>query len=123
MTVLSVSEAAQAVGLTTYTLRWYEQEGLVRPVARDSAGRRQYSEADVVFLTLLTKLKRTGMTIADMRRYAELIHRGPSTVTQRKELMLAHRKRVLDQIAALHRDLEAVDRKIQRYTELEQEQR
>jgi hypothetical protein len=27
MTVLSVSEAAQAVGLTTYTLRWYEQEG------------------------------------------------------------------------------------------------
>jgi DNA-binding transcriptional MerR regulator len=123
MTVLSVSEAAQAVGLTTYTLRWYEQEGLLRPPARDSAGRRQYSEADIVFLTLLTKLKRTGMTVADMRRYAELIHRGPATVSERKRLMLAHRQRVLDQIAALHRDLEAVDRKIKRYTELEREQR
>ncbi|GIH06519.1 MerR family transcriptional regulator [Rhizocola hellebori] len=122
MTVLSVSEAAQAVGLTTYTLRWYEQEGLVHPVARDSAGRRQYSENDLGFLTLLTKLRRTGMSVADMRRYAELIRGGPSTVTARKELLLAHRQRVLDQIAELQRDLEAVNYKIDRYFECEKEQ-
>jgi DNA-binding transcriptional MerR regulator len=122
MTVLSVSEAAQAVGLTTYTLRWYEQEGLVHPVARDSAGRRQYSENDLGFLTLLTKLRRTGMSVADMRRYAELIRRGPSTVTARKELLLAHRQRVLDQIAELQRDLEAVNYKIDMYFECEREQ-
>jgi DNA-binding transcriptional MerR regulator len=122
MTVLSVSEAAQAVGLTTYTLRWYEQEGLVHPVARDSAGRRRYSENDLGFLTLLTKLRRTGMSVADMRRYAELIRGGPSTVTARKELLLAHRQRVLDQIAELQQDLEAVNYKIERYFECEREQ-
>ncbi len=121
MTVLSVSEAAQAVGLTTYTLRWYEQEGLVHPVARDSAGRRQYSPDDLGFLTLLTKLRRTGMSVADMRRYAELIRGGPSTVTARKELLLAHRQRVLDQIAELQQDLEAVNYKIDRYFECEKE--
>lgn len=40
---LAVSEAAERVGLTAYTLRWYEQEGLVAPVGRDSAGRRRYT--------------------------------------------------------------------------------
>jgi DNA-binding transcriptional MerR regulator len=122
MTVMSVSEAAEAVGLTTYTLRWYEQEGLVQPVARDSAGRRQYGPNDVEFLLLLTKLRRTGMSVADMRRYAELIRGGPATVTARKDLLLAHRERVLEQIAALHQDLEAVNHKIDIYSkEREQE--
>lgn len=45
--LLSVGEAAAAVGLTTHTLRWYEQEGLVAPVGRDGAGRRRYGEEDL----------------------------------------------------------------------------
>ena len=47
---LTVSEAATKVGLSAYTLRWYEQEGLVDRVDRDSAGRRRYSEEDVDWL-------------------------------------------------------------------------
>ena len=69
---LTVGEAAERVGLTTYTLRWYEQEGLVAPVGRDSSGRRRYTESDVNWLLLLTRLRRTGMPVRDMRRYAEL---------------------------------------------------
>ena len=42
---LTVSEAAARFGLTAYTLRWYEQVGLVDPPARDGAGRRRLSAA------------------------------------------------------------------------------
>lgn len=111
----SVGEAAAAVGLTTYTQRWYEQEGLVEPVDRDSAGRRRYTEGDLGFLQLLTKLRRTGMSVADMRKFAELVREGPHTVPARLELLERHRDGVLERIDGLRHDLEAVNFKIDIY--------
>lgn len=111
----SVSEAAEAVGLSAYTLRWYEQEGLVEPIGRDSAGRRRYNEGDISFLGLLTKLRGTGMSVADMRRYAELVREGAGTYDARLDLLEGHRDRVLERIGALQRDLEAVEFKIRMY--------
>jgi DNA-binding transcriptional MerR regulator len=114
----TVSEAAALVGLTTYTLRWYEQEGLVDRIDRDTAGRRRYSERDLGFLGLLIKLRRTGMSVADMRRYTTLIRSGDDTIEQRLNLFRDHRDHVLEQITQLHRDLEAVNTKIKIYEEM-----
>ena len=118
----SVSEAAASVGLSAHTLRWYEQEGLVDPVERDAAGRRRYQPRDLEFLVLLTKLRSTGMSVAEMRRYTELVRSGPATVRDRKALLEAHREHVLNQIARLRQDLEAVNYKIDMYTSREREE-
>ncbi|MDG4799662.1 MerR family transcriptional regulator [Micromonospora sp. WMMD980] len=118
---LSVGEAAERVGLTTYTLRWYEQEGLVAPVGRDSAGRRRYTEADVNWLFLLTRLRRTGMPVRDMRRYAELARQGDHTLGARRALFEAHRVRVLARMADLAEDLKVLDHKIDAYRRAEEE--
>jgi DNA-binding transcriptional MerR regulator len=112
---LTVGEAAAKVGLSVHTLRWYEQEGLVEPVGRDTLGRRRYSHADLDWLQLLTCLRTTGMSVRDMRRYAELARRGPETVSERLRLFEEHRARVLDRIADLQRDLEAINFKITMY--------
>ena len=114
---VTVSEAAAKVGLSVHTLRWYEQEGLVEPVGRDTAGRRRYGEGELSWLELLTKLRSTGMPVRDMRRYAELARQGDHTVGQRLRLFVEHRERVLRRIADLQRDLEMVDYKIQIYEE------
>jgi DNA-binding transcriptional MerR regulator len=116
---LSVSEAAVQVGLTAHTLRWYEQEGLVAPVARDSAGRRRYTQADLNWLEMLTCLRRTGMPVRDMRRYAELARQGDVTVTARRALFERHRARVLARMAELEGDLKRLDYKIDLYTRRE----
>ncbi|WFE41403.1 MerR family transcriptional regulator [Micromonospora sp. WMMD998] len=118
---VSVGEAAERVGLTTYTLRWYEQEGLVAPVGRDSAGRRRYTEADVNWLFLLTRLRRTGMPVRDMRRYAELARQGDRTLGARRALFEAHRARVLARMAELTEDLTVLDHKIDAYRRAEEE--
>jgi DNA-binding transcriptional MerR regulator len=118
---LTVGEAAAKVGLSVHTLRWYEQEGLVAPVGRDAAGRRRYANPDLDWLQLLTRLRTTGMSVRDMRRYAELARRGPDTVTERLRLFEEHRSRVLERIADLHRDLEAINVKIEIYRRMEQE--
>src|SRR2546423_10213237 len=57
---LTVGEAAAHVGLSVHTLRWYEQEGLVSPVDRDTAGRRRYRPEDLDWLRLLICLRGTG---------------------------------------------------------------
>ncbi len=112
---LTVGEAAAKVGLTTYTLRWYEQEGLLPAVPRDAAGRRRYRRSDLDRLDLLVRLRATGMPVSDMRRYATLARAGDATVGERARLFEAHRDRVLERIADLRRDLEIVDRKIAWY--------
>lgn len=116
---LSVSEAAAQVGLSVHTLRWYERIGLVVDVARDTAGRRRYRPDDVGWLTLLTRLRATGMPVRDMQRYAELVRVGPESASARRELLKAHRERVLTQIAALRFDLELIEHKIHGYCEAE----
>jgi DNA-binding transcriptional MerR regulator len=114
---LSVGEAAAQVGLTTHTLRWYEREGLVAPVGRDAVGRRRYTEADLAWLRLLTRLRRTGMPVRDMHRYAELVRAGSHTAPDRLRLFQAHRERVLARIGQLRADLAAIDDKIRIYRE------
>lgn len=111
----SVGEAAARVGLSTYTLRWYEQEGLVSPVERDSAGRRRYTDQDLDWLVLLTKLRRTGMPVRDMRRYAELARLGDESLGARRRLFEEHRDRVLARIAGLEEDLKVLNYKIDLY--------
>lgn len=118
---LSVGEAAERVGLTAYTLRWYEQTGLVAPVGRDSAGRRRYTREDIDWLLLLTRLRRTGMPVRDMRRYAELARQGDRTLGARRALFERHRDRVLARIAELGEDLKVLDYKIEIYGKLERE--
>jgi DNA-binding transcriptional MerR regulator len=119
---LTVGEAAAKVGLSVHTLRWYEQEGLVQPVGRDASGRRRYSDADLDWLHLLTCLRTTGMSVRDMRRYAELARLGPQTVGERLRLFEEHRAQVLARIADLQRDLEAINFKIELYRGMESNQ-
>jgi DNA-binding transcriptional MerR regulator len=118
---LTVGEAAAQVGLSVHTLRWYEQEGLVSPVGRDAVGRRRYSRDDLDWLQLLICLRGTGMPVREMRRYAELARSGPDTVGERLRLFEEHRDRVLERIAELHRDLDAINFKIGIYRQMELE--
>src|SRR5689334_21697073 len=110
---LTVGEVADRVGLTVHTLRWYEQEGLVDPVERDTAGHRRYSEADLGWLDLLIRLRTTGMPVRHMRRYADMVLAGDDTVGDRLRLFVEHKERVLARIAELHADLAVLDAKIE----------
>ncbi|UWZ46830.1 MerR family transcriptional regulator [Dactylosporangium matsuzakiense] len=113
----TIAEASERTGLTAHTLRYYERAGLLAPPSRATSGHRRYSEQDLGMLRILTRLKATGMSIAEMRRYAELCRVGPQTYGTRREMLEAHRQQVLDRIAALQTDLELIESKIKHYAE------
>jgi DNA-binding transcriptional MerR regulator len=105
--------------LSIDTLRYYERIGLVEPPARDSGGRRSYSEDDLAWLVFLTRLRTTGMPIRLMREYAQLRHRGVGTTARRRQILVEHRSDVRERIAELQVCLEVLDHKIANYEMLE----
>ncbi|MED5622001.1 MerR family transcriptional regulator [Ideonella sp. BN130291] len=114
---LGIGELARRTGRSVHTIRWYEAQGLVPGVVRDTAGRRRYTERHVGWLQLMERLRRTGMSIAEMRRYTALVKQGRSTLKQRRELLAAHRTRVQQTIAECTQALQLLDGKLDFYGE------
>ncbi|MBO0856709.1 MAG: MerR family transcriptional regulator [Nocardia sp.] len=111
----SIGDVAAKSGLSRDTLRWYERIGLMDYVGRDSSGKRRFSDRDLNWLHLIGCLRATGMSVADMVRYAELVRAGDQTTPERLEMFRETRIGVLAQIDELHRTLAVLDRKIDMY--------
>jgi DNA-binding transcriptional MerR regulator len=115
---LSISAAARVTGLSAHTLRYYERAGLMLDhVGRASSSHRRYSDDDIRWVVLLTKLRATGMPIRRVREYADLVRAGDGNEAERLALLEAHREAVLEQLEAMRRNLEAIDTKIALYRE------
>jgi DNA-binding transcriptional MerR regulator len=120
---LTIAEMARRSGLSAHTLRYYERIGLIPPLARNRSGHRLYGPADLTWIDFLDRLRRTGMPIRDMKRYATLRARGNSTLAARRELLEAHRQTVATEIAALAANLKTIEDKIRTYRRMERDAR
>jgi DNA-binding transcriptional MerR regulator len=115
----SIAEAARRSGLSIDTLRYYERIKLLDPPARDTAGRRAYSDDDLSWLGFLTKLRTTGMPIRLMREYARLRHHGVASAGRRKAILVEQRRSVAERIDELRSCLDILDYKIDNYERIE----
>ncbi len=113
----TISEVAAFTGLTAHTLRWYERIGLMPHVDRSHTGQRRFSNQDLDWLAFVGKLRLTGMPVADMVRYAELIRVGEETFEERQELLARTRRDVLNRIAELQDTVAVLDHKISFYAD------
>jgi DNA-binding transcriptional MerR regulator len=115
---LSIGEVAERTGLSVHALRFYEREGLlVGPVQRTSGGRRRYTSFDVEWLLICVKLRESGMPLADLNHFAELVRQGSGNEAERLHLLDAHRQRVDAQIQALEECRSLISWKVDVYAE------
>lgn len=114
---LFIGEVASRTGRSVHAIRWYEAQGLMPGVIRDGGGRRIYSEYHVGWLDLMERLRSTGMSIAQIRDYTELVRQGSATLEQRRALLAAHQTRVRDTIARWTEALALIDAKVEFYDE------
>ncbi|MCZ7414069.1 MULTISPECIES: MerR family transcriptional regulator [unclassified Streptomyces] len=111
----TISEVAALTGLSAHTLRWYERIGLMPHIDRSHTGQRRFTNRDLDWLSLVGKLRLTGMPVADMVRYAELVRAGAHTYAERLELLVATRADVRRRVAELQETLAVLDFKIDIY--------
>lgn len=110
---------AKRCGRSVHTIRWYESQGLIPDVARDVGGRRVFERGHVEHLLFLDRMRRTGMSVAEMRRLTDLSMAGWRTIGDRRAALVAHRARVEEQIRDLQSALTLIDEKIGYYDEWE----
>ena len=120
---LTIQEAAEATGLSTHTLRYYERIGLIHPIEREENSRRLYTADDIGWIDFLTRLRATGMPIRDMQKYAELQRQGDGTLPERLEMLKKLREWVAGRIRELREHLKLVDYKIEIYGQIVEEQK
>ena len=114
---LFIGEVASRTGRSVHAIRGYETQGLMPGVIRDGGGRRVYSEYHVGWLDLMERLRSTGMSIAQMRAYTELVKQGSASLEQRRALLAAHQARVRETIARWTEALALIDAKVEFYDE------
>lgn len=62
-----IGEVADRVGLSLRTVRYYEEEGLVRPSDRTDGGFRLYGDEEVTRLEVIKQMKPLGFSLQEMR--------------------------------------------------------
>jgi DNA-binding transcriptional MerR regulator len=113
---LRIGQLAERTGRSVDTIRWYERQGLLPPVPRDGA-RRVYSNRHVQWMELMERLRRSGMSVADLRAYTASAQRGAATLEQTREMLRAHRAKVEERIAEWRAAGKVIDAKIAYYTQ------
>ena len=109
---LTIAQAAEAAGVSVHTLRYYERAGLLAPVERNGSGHRRFSEHDLEWVVVCTRLRATGMPIRLIRDYAALVREGDGNEAERLALLEAHREAVVERLAEVRRNLELIDHKV-----------
>lgn len=112
---LTIQQAADFTGLSVHTLRYYEKIGLMEPIRRAKNGHRSYHVDDMEWITLIVRLRSTGMPIVEMQRFAEMMRLGDAGISQRREVLEEHEQRLLNQVKELEVTLEVLRAKIAYY--------
>lgn len=106
----TIGEIAAISGVSTRTLRFYEESGLLVP-SRSANGYRRYSTADVDRLQEILLLRHMGMAVQDIAQALS------STRDERKNALVRHldslkseRKRLDDLISTVERTIEHLEK-------------
>ena len=111
----TTAKAAEKIGISAHTLRFYDKEGLLPNVGRDEHGNRRFTDNDLQWLSLLQCLKNTGMSLKDIKRFAECTTIGDDTIDERLALFERQTEDVKCQIAELKRYLKLLEYKLAFY--------
>lgn len=106
-----IGELADAVGVTSQTVRFYERKGLLPHVERGPNGYRIYEESALARLSFIHVAQAAGLTLAEIRRIIELRHEGTVPCTHVVALIdskLTDVQARITQLKELQTELEAL---------------
>lgn len=107
----TVGEVAKLLNVAPSTIRYYDKEGLLPFVERSSGGIRMFRENDFNWLFIVECLKKSGLSIKDIKHYIDLSIEGDGTIDERLEIFRNQRKKVIKQMEELQDTLDILDYK------------
>jgi DNA-binding transcriptional MerR regulator len=111
---LTIAEASARSGLSQDTLRYYDRLGLL-PNLKRNGGRRMFSELNMHALMVITRLRDTGMPLAEIRKFMQAS--GPGLADTRLKLFRRHRAKVEERLEMFRKVMLLLDFKVWFYEE------
>lgn len=126
---MRIGELARQAGVTTRTIRHYEQLGLLTPAERASSGFRYYTDQELVRLHKIDQLKDLGLSLDEIGLVIDLYFTDPTGADGKRKVLellrghLAETRRRRDGLQQLEGELEGNIARVERLlAEAEQKQ-
>ena len=99
----TITELTREFGVSTRTIRFYEDEGLIKPVRRGRT--RLFRPSDRILLKQILRGKRLGFSIAEIREIIE-VYKAPSGEEGQIKLMIARIEEKRGELEQKRKDIE-----------------
>ncbi|MCC8057800.1 MerR family transcriptional regulator [Cloacibacillus sp.] len=109
----TVKQVSEITGISSYTLRFYDKEGLFPHLNRDEQNRRLFSEADVSSIETIQDLRKMGFSLAQIRSYLGAEERSDAKV--RRDIIMEQMNRLKSELAAVVRQMKMLQSKADLY--------
>lgn len=107
----TIGEMAKLLDIPASTLRYYDKQGLLPFVERSKSGIRMFQEKDYEWLKLIECLKKSGLTLSEIKNYIFMAIRGDETIEDRLQLFLNQKEVITQKIIELQETLKVVEYK------------
>lgn len=102
----SIGQVADKLNISTYTLRYYDKEGLLPFVDRNESGRRIFKDADFNYLETISCLKEAGLPVKQIASFIELCLAGDRTLDERYEFLAEQETNLEEKMATLQHTMD-----------------
>lgn len=109
----TVKQASEITGISGYTLRFYDKEGLFPHLNRDGQNRRLFSDEDLHNIETIQELREMGFSLAQIRSYLTAEEDGG--MKRRRELLAEQMDRIRSELAAITRRMKKLQQAAEYY--------
>ena len=114
----TMKEACEKTGLSYETLKFYCNQGLVPNVKRDKQNYRVFDDRDIAWINSLNCLRNCNMSLAEMKAYIALCLQGEGTIPERKIILEAKQKALLEEKKRIEDAIAYIDWKQEFYDDV-----
>ena len=118
---MNISEVSQKYNVSKDTLRYYEKIGLLKPIAKNKSGMRDYSKEDCIRLEEVLFYRSADVAIDRLKMYIDLFEEGDSTLEQRRTILVDCIVHLEEEQKRIGKSIKIIKDKIKLYDQLIEE--
>lgn len=109
----TTKQVGKELQISTYAIRRLCGKGLVPHVKRARNGYRIFTPEQVTWLKTLIHLRNSGMSTAELKKYANLCRAGESTIPERKAMLETKKRQLWQELEDIQSNIDFIERKIE----------
>ena len=101
----TIKQVSEKMNIPISTIRYYDKKGLLPFLEKAESGYRLFKDSDLQMLQVIECFKSTGMSIAEMQQFVEMVKRGDASLQERYDLFLEREKVVQKELDELEKQM------------------